>query len=49
LALSRVPSTLMVPSNKNLSEEKIVEEVRKIRGLSKAILADIHKENAAKH
>jgi len=32
--------------NKNLSDEQIVEEVRKIRGLSKAILADIHKENA---
>jgi hypothetical protein len=35
--------------NKNLSDERIVEEVRKIRRLSKAILADIHKENAAKH
>jgi len=32
--------------NKNLSDEQIVEEVRKIRGLSNAILADIHKENA---
>jgi len=36
-------------SNKNLSDEKIVGEVRKICRLSKAILADIHKENAAKH
>jgi hypothetical protein len=35
-------------SKKNLSNEQIVEEVRKIRGLTNAIIADVHKENAAK-
>src|SRR2546430_10055566 len=34
--------------NKDLSNEQIVEEVRKIRGLTNAILADVEKENAAK-
>jgi hypothetical protein len=34
--------------NKDLSNEQIVEEVRKIRELSKAILADLDKEKAAK-
>jgi hypothetical protein len=34
--------------NKNLPNEEIAEEVRKIRGLTNAILADIDKEQAAK-
>jgi len=34
--------------NESLSNEQIVEEVRKIRGLTNAIIAEIHKEKAAK-
>ncbi len=34
--------------SKNLSNEEIVEEVRKIRGLSRAIIADVRKETATK-
>jgi hypothetical protein len=35
-------------SKKNLSNEQIIEEVRKIRELTNAIIADVHKEKAAK-